>query len=256
LKTSAVVKNIHIKLEKKVLVQADAVLTVSYRLANALEEVRGSKVEVLHNGYDEQDEVFTEHIKPEKFIVSHTGLLNEMRNPIYLWEAMEELCEENKDFEHSLDVRLGGIISESIISDIEEYKNLKNKISIVEYLPHDKIYEEYSKASILLLLLNNTNNSKWILPSKLFEYIHVGKPILMLGELESDASDIVQKFEGNFVVDFKNKDAIKNAILKNYQSYKEGQDYRNQCAHANDYSRRELTKQLVKVMNRITSIDN
>lgn len=254
LNTSSVVRIIHKRLERKVLTQSDAVITVSNRLAQEFEKVRKSEVGVITNGYDDQDAIpFKKTETNSKFIISHVGLLNEMRDPTNLWVALDELCCENGDFKESLEVRLGGIVSESITASFDRYQALSSRIKVLDYLPHEEIYEEYIKASLLLLILNNTNNGKWILPSKLFEYIHVGKPVLMLGEQQSDSAEIVQKFEGNTVADFQDKEKIKKAILDNFHRYKAGTTVESENDYSLQFSRRELTGQLANLMNKITT---
>ena len=223
--TSSFARRLHRKWERNVLLNADFTLLTSKRQERQFRELGAQKVGCITNGYDEDDCPEFVNEASTKFVLSHIGLLNEMRNPKALLNALEELCNEHNDLCEDLELRLGGIISESIIENINNSVSLKNCTTILDYVPHSKIYEEYARATILLLILNNTNNSNWILPAKLFEYIYTKKPILMLGELESDAADITTSFQVNKVVEFLNHDN-------------------------NDmYSRKNLTKELAVVLN-------
>ena len=176
-----------------------------------------------------------------------------MRNPDALWEALVELCETNDEFAKDLEIRLGGIVSESIRAQIINTECLKSATTFIDYIPHNEVYKEYAKASDLLLILNNTNNSKWILPSKLYEYIYSGQPILMLGEIKSDAAEIVASFEHNCVVDFNEKEGLKAGILAFYQQYKNNQTIRS-VNNVSKYSRKNLTVELAEIMNDIIKI--
>ncbi|MDH5476030.1 MAG: glycosyltransferase, partial [Cyclobacteriaceae bacterium] len=169
--TSKLAKKWHTSLEKKVLTKSDLVLTVSNRLAKSLKQLGGKNVKYITNGYDESESFDRSKVKPSKFVLSHVGLLNEMRDPELLWQVLEEICGADKAFLSNFELRLGGIVSESIISKIRGSEYLKDCVTINEYIPHQEIYDEYAKASILLLIVNNTNNSQWILPSKVYEYI-------------------------------------------------------------------------------------
>lgn len=253
LETSYLARQWHRKLEKKVLQKADLVLTVSNRLAKNFMQLGAKKVEYITNGYDEDDYFERKEVRPSKFVLSHVGLLNEMRNPTVLWQVLEELCESDSEFASNFELRLGGIVSESIIERINKSDYFKNSVILKEYIPHQEIYDEYAKASLLLLIVNNTNNSQWILPSKLYEYIYSGQPILMLGQLESDAADIVSTFESNVVVDFENKESLKTAILYFYSLFQKGQSINNSDSdNIEKYSRKYLTGELAKLMDVIT----
>ncbi|MDH5365712.1 MAG: glycosyltransferase family 4 protein [Cyclobacteriaceae bacterium] len=251
--TSYLAKLWHRKLEKKVLQKADLVLTVSNRLAKSFMQLGANNVEYITNGYDEEDYFERKEIKPSKFVLSHVGLLNEMRNPVLLWQVLEELCQSDSEFASNFEFRLGGIVSGSIVEKIGNSDYLKNNVVFIDYIPHQQIYDEYSKASLLLLIINNTDNSQWILPSKLYEYIYSGQPILMLGQLESDAADIISTFESSIVVDFEDKELLKSAILHFYSLFKKGHHISNtDNEKIEKYSRKYLTRELAKLMDDLT----
>jgi glycosyltransferase involved in cell wall biosynthesis len=253
LKTSSFARRLHKKWERRVLLNADFTLLTSKRQARQFKELGAQKVGCITNGYDEDDCPEFMNVASSKFVLSHIGLLNEMRNPKALLNALEELCNENSDFCENLELRLGGIISESIIENINKSSSLNNCTTILDYVPHSDIYKEYERATILLLILNNTDNSNWILPAKLFEYIYTKKPVLMLGEIESDAADITHSFQENKVVEFNDKENIKRAILSYYQQFKKGTILLN--LESNDmYSRKHLTQDLVDVLNDLVMI--
>lgn len=248
--TSSLAKGFHKKWEKQVITNADYTLLTSKRQEEQFKELGAKNVGHITNGYDENYcPEFNKDVS-SKFVLSHVGLLNEMRNPTSLLIALEELCKEDEAFRDNLELRLGGIISESIIGKIEQATYLKNRTTILEYVPHSKIYDEYARATILLLILNNTDNSKWILPAKLFEYIHTKQPILMLGELESDAASITRSFSSNKVVAFNDKESIKGAINNYYLKFKSGSITQNK-EDIKMYSRKYLTRELAEVLDQL-----
>lgn len=53
-----------------------------------------------------------------------------------------------------------------------------SNVAIYAPLPRDRLIEEYGKADILFLHLNNLEAFKKVLPSKIFEYGAMGKPVL------------------------------------------------------------------------------
>ena len=196
LNTGKVAMRQHQSLERKVLKNADAVVTVSNRLALALDEKfsRQRKVQVIKNGVT-IPKVEDDSLSPsDKFTIGYYGILNEIRNPEVLWDTLEEVCQQNSSFNKKLEIRIGGIVSDSIKSRLLSSKYLKNKVRFLGYLSHEEVFMEYRRCSLLLLLLNKTDNAKWILPVKFFEYLSAKKPILTLGPSESDLGDILSEF--------------------------------------------------------------
>ena len=96
-------KRIHKKLESEVLNYADLVLTVSETWANDFSELGAKNVKVVTNGYDHEDFIDFKSIDTNKFIIGHYGIMNHLRNPSDLWSILNELCQENTEFDKRLD---------------------------------------------------------------------------------------------------------------------------------------------------------
>ena len=185
LKTSYLAMEIHKNLERSVLKESDIALTVSKRMAQSF-----GGIEVLTNGVTVPE---IEEIEPldEEFLIGYFGMLNELRNPTQLWMLLDQMCRENDAFSEKLKIRIGGIVSESIKEELLKYQELKSKVEFLGYLSHEAIQKEYKKCHLLLLLLNKSNNSEWILPLKLFEYLGAERTILCLGNQKSDLGEII-----------------------------------------------------------------
>jgi len=255
LKVSRLAKLIHRILEKRVLKNADLTLATSKRQAEDFRALGADTVAFITNGFDELISVENTQSTSEKFVISHIGLLSEIRNPSLLWEVLDELCNENQGFKNHLSIRLGGIISEAVLNDVNRYDKLRGNLMVLDYIPHQEIYEEYSKAEVLLLINNNSDNSRSILPAKLFEYLNVGKSILLIGQHDSDAADIVNEFDGNYVVDFEDKTVLKSAIESLYDSFLRG-NMKSKTEGIEKYSRRNLTKELADLLDGLMKTKN
>ncbi len=88
----------HHKLERKVLHEADHIITVSPGMTREFKSMGVTNVTTITNGYD--------HPLPEtgtsekgKFSILHLGSLPKSRNPIRLWEVLSTLAKQNADFE-------------------------------------------------------------------------------------------------------------------------------------------------------------
>jgi glycosyltransferase involved in cell wall biosynthesis len=243
----------HERLEKSVLESADQILTVGKRLGERLRDLgAGEKVSVITNGYDQDDFLRTNPYNKDKFQITHVGLLNNGRNPVELWQLLDELCSEEKDFKNDLSVVLAGTIQESVIKTIIEYRNLASSVDIVNYISHEDVLMNYANSALLLLLINKTNNASWILPGKLFEYMMAKKPILALGETESDANDLLTLSGFDPILPYHDKVGIKARVLSAYRDFKN-----NSGAAAGlsveQFNREALTKDLSVLLAEIHS---
>ncbi|MGB3463762.1 MAG: glycosyltransferase [Cyclobacteriaceae bacterium] len=248
LKTSSFIMSKHKRLERKVLKRADKVLTVSKSLANALSKLGDRKVEVITNGIDPEDLKNKGIKRDKKFVISHIGLMNELRNPEKLWLALNELCQEDEQFENDLEIFLAGAVSAFILEKLKVDKNLREKVKYVKYLPHDKVFKQYSRSSILLLLVNTTSNAKWILPGKAFEYIAMNRPILTLGQQDIDLQELMTETGHASFYAYTDKLSIKKFISEKYDEFKK-ESYEDYGSKSGKYDRKNLTKRLSEILN-------
>ena len=61
-------------------------------------------IQVISNGFDASDSPNEEINLDIKFSLSHIGTLNAARNPKVIWEALSEICKENKAFKDDLQI--------------------------------------------------------------------------------------------------------------------------------------------------------
>ena len=249
LKLTSWARKKHFLLEKKVLSSADKVIAIGWDLAEELQKKGASDVVVITNGFDGSDFIDTKKRQKtsDKFVLSHIGSLNKDRNPEILWKALHELAESHGEFKDNLQINLVGKVDYAVIESVRE-NNLENHLFRFEYVPHDQITEQYAQSDILLLLLNNTPNIKGIVTGKLFEYIASQKPVLCIGSGSGDAARIIQETKSGQAFDFEDIEGIKEFITFIFQSDKKTNLNRPKLELINKYSRKELTRDLSKVI--------
>ncbi len=234
----------HHRLEKEVLQKADEIITIGKTIASELEIIRGKKVHVITNGFDSEDFSTASQNANEDFSIIHIGSINSDRNHEIFWRGISELMSDNAGFNKKLKIIFIGKLDYSVYEVIEKY-NLKEKVEIISYLPHDEAVNYLSTASLLYLPLNNTPNAKGILSGKFFEYLAVGKPILGIGHPNGDAAEIMIETQAGVIVDFDDLIQLKQFILEQFNLTKNntiadlGKRYK--------YSRKSLTEDLVKL---------
>ena len=236
----------HQKLEKEVLQTADVTLTVSETWTKDLKRLGAERVELITNGYDDEDFNLTTK-KNDKFIIGHYGLINHLRNPKNLWKELNVLCNKHKDFNSKLEIHFSGNVDGEVIAEIESFSNLKGKVIQLGYLSHAEVLQQYNEASILLLLLFNSKSGIGNYPGKIFEYFAAKKPILAFGPNHSDTEKLLFKTKSGNYFSYERND-IKDNILQFFTN----SGIHPQYSDIEDYSREKLTRDLANLLNTLS----
>jgi glycosyltransferase involved in cell wall biosynthesis len=222
--------------EKKVLKTAGIITTVGVNLGKMFEnKVAGieKKINILPNGYDENDFAGKVGTLPEKFTISHVGTISEF-NPIDgLVNALSKIQSSGIDFV----LRFTGIVTQSQKDLIT--KNLDpGKIEFIPYVDHDVAIQIMLDSSMLLLVIGEDINNRAFLSGKLFEYLASGRQILCLGPEDGEAAKLISQFKQGSGFGYNDSANIESYIRNAIE----------QPFHVNnntrEYSRRNLTKQL------------
>ena len=243
----------HHKLQYEVLTEADNVVAVSWNWAKGLESHGAKNVSVITNGYDFDTENI--NTKPElshDFTISHIGVLRAMKNAELFWSTLGELIKDETltDFSKLLRIRLIGQVDNSILNLIKKYE-LENNVEIIPYIPHDKIFAEQVSSQVLLLLINNSPSVKGLMTGKIFEYMASGRPTFAIGPVDGDIARVLNETNLGVIVDFEDKEGMKKVIIDMFNKYKNNQLVTNKNENIEKYSRRYLSKEYVKIIEKI-----
>jgi galactitol-specific phosphotransferase system IIB component len=244
LKLSAKSDKKHKKLEKEVLQSANQIIVTSPSTKAEFEQITSKSITVITNGYDV--EKIEKQTLDEKFSLAHIGSFLSERNPRILWKVLSEITKENKDFSDDFELKLIGILSEEVLDTIKEFK-LENYIKNLGYLSHIKSVEEQRKSQVLLLIESDSDQTKAIIPGKLFEYMVSNRPILAIANDASDIKDIIVSTNTGVFFDYSEKERLKEVILNYYKQYKEG-NLKSHPIGLQQFSRKNLTKKLSELL--------
>ena len=237
----------HHQLEKEVLKNADASLVVG-KTMKANYEVFSDNIHVVTNGYDVDENTNNQTVLDSKFSITHIGLMNADRNPKTLWKALAELTEENTDFKNDLEIKLIGKLSDDVVADLKKY-DFKN-VTRINYVPHKEV-QQYQRASqVLLLAVNKVPSAKGIITGKIFEYLQAKRPILAIGPEDGDLAEILAKTNAGSIVDFNEKEQLKNTVSDLYKKYQQN-SLEGSSVNIEQYHRKELTKQLSVILKQV-----
>ena len=238
---------IHHRLEKKVIQSADQVVVVSNDMKQEYELLKPLKIDVISNGYDEDDNHKANIQLDKKFTVSHIGTLNTARNPTTVWKVLSELCTENPEFKSDMQIQLVGKVDFSVLEAIRT-NGIWDQLLKIDYLSHSEAIAKQQSSQVLLLLINNSGNARGILTGKFYEYLAAKRPILGVGPTDGDAAAVLHETGGGVMVDFLDQKATKQCILDYYTKYKSN-TLIVQAGSVEKYSRRSLTGQLATLLN-------
>ena len=240
------VKKMDADLEKKVLEQADEIITVSEGLKSIFsvksELINPKKIHLLPNGYDEKD--FEEKIdsKNKTFILSYVGSMAQIYKPYVLLAAMANCLAKGYDMKLRFVGNVAPIIKKSI-----SIKGLYKNVEYIEHVEHKKAISYMQNTNSLLLIIPNTSHAKGILTGKVFEYLAAQNHILAIGPTHGDVAQILKETKAGNIFDYEDEKGIEEELIKRINEFN-SQEETHQNVNIEQYSRRELTKKLASII--------
>ena len=234
----------HQDLELKVLNSADQLIVTSENTKREFEFKTNQPIAVITNGYDTT--ISERPKKDSKFTIAHIGSLLSERNPKHLWEALSELINENEAFKTDFELKLIGVVSDDVLQEIYSH-NLKDYTNVVGYVSHDDAIKAQMQSQVLLLIEIDSEDTKAIIPGKLFEYMISNTPILAIGPKDSDVERIIKSTNTGTYFFYEANNTLKSQILAYFNAYKEN-TLVTQPIGLKPYSRKELTKTLSELI--------
>jgi len=234
----------HIDLEQKVLNTADEIIVTSNHTKNEFQTKTKQLITVITNGYDAHS-VRVEG-KDEKFTLSHIGSLLSERNPVVLWETLSELIQDDEAFSEAFKLQLIGVVSDDVIESIHQ-NGLNNHVDVVGYVSHDEALKFQMQSQLLLLIEIDSEDTKAIIPGKVFEYIVSETPILAIGPKDADVEQIIKSTNTGTYFNYQQKAQLKLQILNYFEAFKNNTLTVNAIG-LQQYSRKVLTQKLSEII--------
>jgi glycosyltransferase involved in cell wall biosynthesis len=208
---TSIAKYIDSRLERRVLKNADRIITVGESLKSSFSlKVKGieNKTEVITNGYDEDDFQHVSYSPSEIFTISYIGTLSDVYPVNGLIDAIGKLISRGNDCR----LRFIGAVSHNqkdlIIKGLPD-----NIVDFIPYVDHTAAIKYMLESSLLLLIIPDHISNRSIITGKLFEYIASGRTILCLGPLNGDASQILERSGSGKCFSYKDVQGITRFLL-------------------------------------------
>ncbi len=246
LRVSKLVRNIHRKLERRVLVTADVVTTITPFYVKHFERLGGRNVQLLSNGFDDDDFQSLRIERGRKFVIRHVGIVNEKCDPRPFFKAFEDLLRSNADFREYAEVEFIGQVHEDVILFANRSEFLRTHVKFTNRVPHKALINLYGSSSVLLLVLTGYKDAEGYMPGKLYEYIATGLPILGVGPETGDAAALLKETGNGEMIDGDQTHRIGQFLLNEFERWRQGKSTIIKGS-ARNYSRSELTRLLTKL---------
>jgi len=236
----------HRKLEKEVLDSCDAIISVTPLVQADFRTATGTPVELVTNGFDEDDFKAVTYDSRDFFSVVHTGLFASDGNPLMLWEALSRKCASDSEFRDKLRIRLSGKVDREIADAIEQ-RGLGGNLLNLGYMPHEEVTREQREASVLILPLRREPEYRKVLPGKIFEYLAARRPVLGTGQEDGAAATLLKESGAGCMYDWDRMEPVSEFIDREWIRWKSG-DRSPLQSDIKKYSRRELTRKLTEIL--------
>ncbi len=234
----------HLKLEHNVLNTANHIIVTSYNTKREFSAKTQQPISVITNGFD--DENVKINALDEKFTISHIGSLLSERNPEILWIVLGELIKENKAFSNQFELQLVGAVGQAILDRLK-FHYLMQHTNLVGYVNHLEAVKLQKQSQVLLLVEINSEDTKAIIPGKLFEYFNAKRPILAIGPDGSDVEGLIHQTNTGYYYLYNEKEALKQRIISLFNLYL-NKNLKSESSSISKFSRQYLTEQLAQIL--------
>ncbi len=195
------------KLEKKLYKNADYITVTSPGYVEHIQKVIKHKkdIEIVFNGIDKvfEKEKKKEVSKDKDIKILYAGNIGVAQNLLTFVKSATNLDEK-----YSIEL-IGPGTRRKEIEDYIQDNNISN-IKLSEAVDRETLYLKYLEADILYLQLYKDQYFNTVVPSKIFEYLEMNKPIVY--DLGREANEILSKYEGTYKVDVKDAISFKKTI--------------------------------------------
>ncbi|KAA5825626.1 glycosyltransferase family 4 protein [Algibacter amylolyticus] len=234
----------HKALEKQVLNTADQIIVTSFTTKKEFEAITSKPIEVITNGYD--NEAHVDFNLDSKFTLAHIGSLLSKRNPEIFWKVLSDLVIENSSLAKDLQLNFVGFVSDEVLGSIEKY-DLSNYVNNIGYVSHKEAIKFQKQSQILLLIEIDSEDTKCIVPGKLFEYMVSNRPIVAIGPKDSDVQEIIKETNTGHYFNYNDYDSLKRIILEHYNAFLNN-SLQTHPVGLQKYHRKALTKSLTSLL--------
>ncbi len=239
-----IAQRINLNYEKKVLTQADIILTVSQgfkKIFVGKKIIDSKKVTIISNGFDDEDFQQQEESRGSYFVLTYVGTLSDIYQIDIFIEAFLALLSEYPNCK----LQFIGTVSNNQLVKLSRIPS--ENIEVIPHVEHKKAIEYMERSNALLLVIPEHTSGQGILPGKIFEYMASERNILGIGPVNGDSSSMLSETEAGIMLSYEDLEGIKKTMLKFYHASQDLEFPEKEKKYLR-YSRKNLTEELASIM--------
>jgi glycosyltransferase involved in cell wall biosynthesis len=214
-------------LEAALLRGAHAVVTATEEFRTRLLErfsfLDAGRVVAIPNGYDPDD--FPPDLPEppgDRFVMTYAGTVFSLTSARGLLGAVRRLHAAEPKLAQALSLRFLGRIVPTELDAFEGSAALG--VERVGYVPHARVLHELSASHLALCILDDVPGNERIYPAKIFELMHLGRPVLTLAPRESALARLARAHGLGDVVPPRDEEAIAAAVAEHLRAFARGEN--------------------------------
>lgn len=252
-------KRRNVKLEKKVIKDANVIITTNRRVKELIISRYGNiaynDIKIFPHGYDSEDfeNAATKKLPlTNKMRVTYSGSFY-TRDPKFYFKAIKKFLTTHPELKDKVEFCFLGLFTKEHLSIAKSY-NILDSLNLPGYLNHFECVKYILASDVLFLLISRGKNEDAAMPGKVGEYIGSKKNIIACIP-EGVTKKILESYNAIKFVTEENPDKIAEAIYEYYLLFEQ-----NNLPVASDemirqYDRKLLTTELAKEFNYLLDVD-
>lgn len=220
--------------------------------------VPAERFHLIPNGYDERDFADlqgAEWMPPatdRPLTLLHSGLLSlEYRDPTPLFEALARLRREGRVGPAQLRVVLRASGCEDALLPIVRRAGVEDMVSFRPWVSYREALDEMRRSDGLLLLQGRSCERQ--IPAKAYEYLRIGRPIVVLADSGSDTVDLMRKAGVESISPIDDRDAIAHALARFYRQVRVGTCTLPKPEVVRTFSREAMSAAFARLFDQVAS---
>ncbi len=185
------------RMEARILRTADEITVTAPGTARYFSRKVDRSYHTIPNGFDPDDFLKPADRKQTRdqsgetgpappFCIRHVGSITETSVPVNLLRVLSKFPET--------DIRIEFI--GTVHPDVQKYAaefGLGDRIHFRSYVPHREATVLMQEADLNLVVVHRSEDSRILIPGKLYDYLNAGKPVMVIGPSDGDTAAIVRR---------------------------------------------------------------
>lgn len=190
------------RMESSVLQNADDITVTAPGTARLFADKVERKYYTIPNGFDPDD--FETGVgkpgsdsteKKQGVLVRHVGSITETSVPENLLNALSRLSGSG------IQMEFVGNVHQNLHQLVSEY-GLENDVRFHPYVAHKKATLLMQKSDVNVVVVHRSEDSRILIPGKLYDYLNAGRPVMVIGPTDGDAATIVESCRIGMTFDY------------------------------------------------------